>query len=269
VRRRCGVEVGDRDKLPPNRLSALARYGLGSKAQTLERAPEPRRTAMLTAVLRHLEAKAIDDALDVFTVLMATRLISAAKRRTDKERLSTLPQLEKASRTLALAAKVLIEELELVEETGADVDVAALWRAVEEVGPRAQISSAAAMVASLVPEGDDSAETAMREALTGRYNTVKPFLSLLGDTKMLGAATAGKRILAAVKRLPALSRRRVSEKPLLKREIDDKIGPVSHGGAGVTGPKARLRLRSSGASQAGDELLVVDRGPGDGIRDRV
>ncbi|MDW6066368.1 hypothetical protein SAZ11_62250 [Streptomyces sp. FXJ1.4098] len=43
--------------------------------------------------------------------------------------------MEKASRTLALAraAKVvLFEELELVEEHGASVDVAALWAAVKE-----------------------------------------------------------------------------------------------------------------------------------------
>nr|WP_107470292.1 hypothetical protein [Streptomyces sp. 3211] len=51
---------------------------------------------MLTTVMRHLEAKAIDEALDLFQVLMATRLLNTAK-----ERLSTLPQLEKASRVLA------------------------------------------------------------------------------------------------------------------------------------------------------------------------
>ncbi|KPC84526.1 hypothetical protein ADK82_00275 [Streptomyces sp. NRRL S-4] len=88
-------------QVPPNRLAALARYGLGSKAASLERAEEPKRTAMLTAVMRHLEAKAIDEALDLFQVLMATRLISTAKRATEKERLFTLPQLEKASRMLA------------------------------------------------------------------------------------------------------------------------------------------------------------------------
>ncbi|MEU0457925.1 hypothetical protein ABZ322_34170 [Streptomyces sp. NPDC006129] len=82
------------NKIPPNRLAALARYGLGSKEAGLERAAEPKRTAMLTAVMRHLEAKAIDEALDLFQVLMATRLISTAKRATDKDRLSTLPQLE-------------------------------------------------------------------------------------------------------------------------------------------------------------------------------
>ncbi|NEB70805.1 hypothetical protein G3I39_27660, partial [Streptomyces fulvissimus] len=45
-------------QIPPNRMAALARYALGSKAPLLERAQEPKRTAMLTAVMRHLEAKA-------------------------------------------------------------------------------------------------------------------------------------------------------------------------------------------------------------------
>lgn len=73
---------------------------------------------MLTAVMRHLEAKAIDEAPDLFQVLMTTRLINTAKRATDKEHLLTLPQLEKASRTLARAAKVLFGELKLVETYG-------------------------------------------------------------------------------------------------------------------------------------------------------
>lgn len=73
------------EQVPPNRLSALARYGLGTKAPKLERTPEPKRTAMLTAVMRHLEAKAIDDALDLFEILMATRLISSARRSTGCE----------------------------------------------------------------------------------------------------------------------------------------------------------------------------------------
>lgn len=214
------------DKIPPNRLSALARYGLGTKAAKLERASEPKRTAMLTAVMRHLEAKAIDDALDLFEILMATRLISAAKRSTDKQRLSTLPQLEKASRLVARAATVFIEELELIEQSGCDVDVAALWAALEEVAPRAALSSAAVTVVSLVPEDDITAETALRSALALRYNTVKPFLSLLGESKALDAAPAGRRILTGVQRLPALSRRKVGEKPLLPREVDEKLVPA-------------------------------------------
>nr|WP_217254098.1 hypothetical protein [Streptomyces sp. AC602_WCS936] len=78
---------------------------------------------------------------------------------------------------------------------------------------------------SLVPEDDGTAESALRGALALRYNTVKPFLSLLGESKALGAATGGARILAGVQRLPALSRRKVGEKPLLPREVDDKLVP--------------------------------------------
>ncbi|WP_374772553.1 hypothetical protein OG756_04860 [Streptomyces sp. NBC_01310] len=180
---------------------------------------------MLTAVMRHLEAKAIDEALDLFQVLMATRLLNTAKRKTEQERLSTLPQLEKASRVLARAAKVLFEELELFEEQEADLDVAALWAAVEEVAPRAAVMTAAATVVSLVPEDENSAEVAMRAALATRYATVRPFLALLGESKALDAASAGKRVLAAVRGLPALARRKVGVKPLLPREVDDKLVP--------------------------------------------
>lgn len=213
------------EQIPPNRLSVLARYGLGTKAPKLERTAEPKRTAILTAVMRHLEAKAIDDALDLFEILMATRLISTAKRSTDKQRLSTLPQLEKASRIVARAAKVFIEKLESIEESGGEVDVAALWRVLEEVAPRSVMSGAAATVVTLVPQDGDSAQTALRGALALRYNTVKPFLSLLGETPALEAATGGVRILAGVKKLPALSRRKVGEKPLLPREIDGTLVP--------------------------------------------
>ncbi|MBD3003939.1 hypothetical protein IEJ02_07410 [Streptomyces sp. 5-10] len=69
---------------------------------------------------------------------------------------------------LARAAKVLFEELELVEGHGTDVDVAALWAAVEEVAPRSAVMTAAARVVSLVPEDENSAEVAMRAAPANR-----------------------------------------------------------------------------------------------------
>jgi hypothetical protein len=48
---------------------------------------------------------------------------------------------------------------------------------------------------------------------------------LLGESKALDAAPGGRRILTGVQRLPALSRRKVVEKPLLPREVDDKLVP--------------------------------------------
>ncbi|CAL9644983.1 hypothetical protein SUDANB178_06416 [Streptomyces sp. enrichment culture] len=213
-------------QIPPNRMAALAPYALGSKAPLLKRAPEPKRTAMLTAVMRHLEAKAIDEAPDLFQVLVATRLLNTAKRKTEKERLSMLPQLEKASRVLARAAKVLFEELELVEEHGADLDVAALWAAVEEAAPRAAVLTAAATVVSLVPEDKGSAEVAMRAALANRYATVRPFLALLGESKALDVASAGRRVLAGARGLPEQQVRQVD---LRERLLD----PPSQPGQGL------------------------------------
>ncbi|MFD8916088.1 Tn3 family transposase [Streptomyces sp. NPDC059575] len=213
-------------RVPVNRLSTLARYGQLSKAQTIERAPEPRRTALLTAVVRQLEAQAVDDALDLFALLMATRLISPARRASDRDRLAMLPQLEKAARVLAKASKILTEELDLVAEAGTDLDIAALWASVEEAVPRTAVAGAVATVEALVPEEDGSAEAAMREKLALRYNTVRPFLSLLGESDTLDAAPAGRRILKAVRRLPALSRRRVKDRPLLPREVDAERVPA-------------------------------------------
>ncbi|MFB6946561.1 Tn3 family transposase [Streptomyces sp. NPDC056237] len=214
------------DKVPPNRLATLARVGLGSKAPILERAPEPRRTALLTSVVRHLEASAIDDALDVFALLMQVKLLNVAKRATDKEWLASRPKLAKASRTVQAVYRLWSEQLDLVAEAGADLDAAALFLALEtEVGPRAEVEAAVRLLDELLPPGDDESEAEMRRQLAGRYSTVRPFLSLLGESSALGAASGGRRVLEAVKRLPALARRKVKAKPLLPREIDQKLVP--------------------------------------------
>lgn len=99
-------------------------------------------------------------------------------------------------------------------------------RALEaEVGPRAEVEAAVRLLDELLPPGDDEAEAEMRRQLTGRYSTVRSFLSLLGESSALGAASGGRRVLEAVKRLPALARRKVKAKPLLPRDIDQKLVP--------------------------------------------
>ncbi|WP_261574656.1 Tn3 family transposase [Frankia gtarii] len=212
------------DKVPANRLATLVRVGLGSKAPILDRMPEPRRTALLTAVMRHLEASAIDDALDVFALLMQVKLISVARRATDRDWLAARPRLAKASRTVWAAFQLWSKQLDLVAEAGADLDAAAMFRALEEeVASREEVEAAARLLDELLPPGDEESEAEMRRQLAGRYNTVRPFLSLLGESSALAAASGGRRVLEAVKRLPALSRRKV--KPLLPREIDQKLVP--------------------------------------------
>ncbi|MFJ8194761.1 hypothetical protein ACIQ8D_34190 [Streptomyces sp. NPDC096094] len=65
------------------------------------------------------------------------KLISAAKRATDKDWLAAKPRLAKASRTVTAVYRLWSEQLSLVTAHGADLDPAAMWRALEtEIGPR-------------------------------------------------------------------------------------------------------------------------------------
>jgi TnpA family transposase len=103
-----------------------------------------------------------------------------------------------------------------------------MWRALEtEIGPREEVMAASVLLGELIGPADEEAEAEMRRLLATRYNTVRPFLSLLGESPALWAASGGKRILEAVKRLPALARRKVKAKPLLPREIDAKLVPAA------------------------------------------
>jgi TnpA family transposase len=219
------VREADCSTVPANRMAALARYGLASKAPTLEALAEPRRTATLLALTRHLDAVAIDDALDLFALLMTTRLINPARSAANTDRLTWLPRLERASRTLALVNRVLMAALDAATEGGGGLDVAAVWAAIEKIAPREQVAGAVATVTELVPHDDASADVALRVALAERYRTVRPFLPLLGESASLAAASGGARALAAVRTLPELAARRVKAKPLLPSEIDAALVP--------------------------------------------
>ncbi len=173
------------DQVPPNRMKVLARVGAGSKAPALARMYDPKRTAVLVAEARHLQAVAIDDALDLFALLMAARLFSPARRATEGQRLAMLPRLEKASKTVASAGRILTDALAAAERTGKPLRPAAVWAAVEKEKKkttREAVLDAIAVVEELVPDDDGSAEAAMRVALSGRYATARPFLALLGES---------------------------------------------------------------------------------------
>jgi hypothetical protein len=167
----------------------------------------------------------------LFDVLMATRLISAARRATAADRLASLPRLERASATLAAAARAA---LRAAAETGdGEVDVAAVWAAVERVASREQLHAAAAVVEELVPDAAsgerrvDPAEDALRQALTGKYAVVRPFLALLAGAPPLAAVPAAQPLLAEVRRLPELARRRVAARPLTPEEMNHALVPAA------------------------------------------
>src|SRR5690606_24876025 len=102
------VEV-DTEVVPPRRLAELSRYGVQGKASLLRRHGDSRRAATLLATVVYLQTRAVDDALDLLDVLIASKLLARAERESAKEKLRTLPKLGKASAKLAAALGVLLE----------------------------------------------------------------------------------------------------------------------------------------------------------------
>jgi len=215
------VREVDCSAVPANRIAAMARYGLSSKAPILGALAEPRRTATLVATTRHLDAAAVDDALDLFALLMATKLVNPARTASNTQRLASLPRLERASRMLARANRQLLATL---ENTEGGVDVAAVWAALERIVPRTELSGAIDTVEELVPD-EGNVEAAMRVVLAERYRTVRPFLLLLAEALPLAAAPAGEAVLGALHGLPMVVARKVKTKPLQPAEIDGDLVP--------------------------------------------
>ena len=76
----AGLGVGgiDLGAVPRRRVVELARYGMTGKAPALRRHPYARRLATLLTAVVDLQAKATDDALELFDVLMTNDLLARA-----------------------------------------------------------------------------------------------------------------------------------------------------------------------------------------------
>jgi hypothetical protein len=179
---RIGAGVVDVSGVPATPLVALARYGVTAKAAALRDLAEARRTATLVAALQSLEKTAVDDALDLFDVLMASRLLARAERESARECLRTLPRFTRASAKLAAAIQVLLD----AADAGEELSVAQVWAEIERVVPRAEVAAALAAILELAPAPAEEEEDAWRAELVKRYQTVRPFLPLLSDVVALG-----------------------------------------------------------------------------------
>nr|WP_055501706.1 DUF4158 domain-containing protein [Nonomuraea pusilla] len=221
-----GVGEVDVSMIPPRRMAEPWRYGMDGKATLIDRYGAERKLATLLATVVHLTTRSVDDALDLLDLLIATRLLARAKRESAKEKLRTLPRVERASATLAEAVRVLIEA------TDDQVDVATgevlapglasvqeVWAAIEAVVPRAQLTAALEAITELTPPADSDADEPWRAMLVGRFAMVRPFLSRLCEVIQFGATAEGRPVLAALRSLPAL----MGRKRVTPAEIDTSL----------------------------------------------
>ncbi|MBG6089617.1 TnpA family transposase [Actinomadura viridis] len=221
-----GVGELDVSGVPPRRLAELSRYGVDGKASLLRRHSDTRRLATLLATAVHLTTRAVDDALDLLDVLIATKLLARAERETTREKVKTLPRVERASAKLAAAVQVLIETTsEQIDTSTGEVFppaaslVEAVWERIEAVVPRRELAAAIAAIGELTPPLDSDADQAWRAQLVTRFATVRPFLELLTSVVDFGATPEGLPVLKALRSLPGL----LGRKKVAPAEIDTEL----------------------------------------------
>jgi hypothetical protein len=137
----------DVEAVPHRRLVELARYGMTAKAPTIKRHRYHRKLATLLATVRWLEAKATDDALELFDVLMTNELMGRALRESNKDKLRRYPAMARDAARCARAVEILLEVL----EWGEDTKIELVWDAIENTVTHAELRAAVGRLTEVVP----------------------------------------------------------------------------------------------------------------------
>lgn len=186
--RAIGCGLPEVDRLPPGKVTALARFASVARAQAVARLPDDRRAATLLAFVRTLEASAGDDVIDLFDAV-STAMFAQASTAAKEARLRSLRDLDAAALKLRDAGLVILDE------TTPDAELrAAVFARVHHDA----FAEAVERVSRLAEPDDDTFFTELRKG-PGRLRYVPALLRGLE----LEAAPAGRALLDAVNYLHA------------------------------------------------------------------
>ena len=234
------AELGAEALVPPRRLGELARYGMSADASLIRRHPDGRRLATLLATVRHLEAKSVDDTLEMLDLLMSAELVGRARTASDKDKARRHPRLARASARLAVAVEALFDSDGWGGE-GEEPRVSQVWEAIEAVVSRAELRAALEVVTESTPP-PDAEDPDWRAALVGRYQAVAPVLKVLPGVITFGASAEGAAVLTAMQALPdVLAYRSRLKAPLVPGNSSPRRGARAVAAAGIRPPGARGR----------------------------
>ena len=215
-----GLGLGQMDlsAFPTRRITEMARYGLSGKATLLRRHGSERRLATLVATVVQLQARTVDDALELLDLLMTTRLLAQAERKSVKEKVRRLPRLSAESAKLAAAVSVLLEAAP-AREDAEGVNLAQVWERIERLVPRGELAAALRALEELLPAPDSDEDEAWRAELVNRYASVRGFLPMLCEVIAFDATVEGAAVLEAMRALPEL----IGRKKIRAREVDTEL----------------------------------------------
>jgi TnpA family transposase len=195
--RRLGVGDLALEHLPLNRLRAVARYGAAARAQAIARMAPERRMATLLAFAQAFERTAMDDALDLFDLLV-TDIVRGAHKEGEQTRLRTLHDLDAAALHLWEALQVLLDQA---------VAAGAIRPQTFARVSRTRLLEAGAEVERLTRPPDDNYYAELVE----RYHSVRRFVPTLWRTVAFEGTQAGQPLLKAVHFLSQLEHQRRPE----------------------------------------------------------
>lgn len=228
--RAVGALVVDVSAIPDARVEALARHGLATDVASLRRLPTRRRIATLVAVVQSLAVTAVDDAVDVFSVLMATKLIRPAERASNKQRLRVWNDLADASSTLAATGRVVLELMADTNDPVDPLDEALAWRRLMSTIQEDKLASAVGVAIDVVPPGERDRHAGARKELLAKYGTVAQFLDLFAATIPFAATAAGTQILFALQNLgPSIADGQLKRSDVIESVVTGSWRPLVFG----------------------------------------
>jgi hypothetical protein len=188
----------------------------------MARMPDDRRIATLVAFAYVYTAATLDDALDLFDMLIA-EIAASAKTLGQKKRLRSLHDLDQAALALAEVCSILLDEAH-PDDAGR-----------KAVFTRMSLEQMAQAMTTTYDLARPPEEDYQEEMLT-RYHSVRRFLPRVLDTIAFKAALAGAPVLKAVDYLQGVQGRRnprLAEAPLesvdagWQRLVLEKAGEIN------------------------------------------
>jgi TnpA family transposase len=158
-----------------------------AKADTLQRFSEPRRLAILVAFAATVEAVALDEALDLFDILL-TEIFREATKAGQEARLRTLKDLDAAALQLAHVGRLILQS-----EVADDQLRPAIFHALS----REDLETAVMQIEQVARPPEDL----YYEELQHQWLRVRRFLPAVLATIRFGATPAGEPVRAALDEL--------------------------------------------------------------------
>jgi hypothetical protein len=216
-----GMGTKDLSGVPQRKIADLARYGAQAKVSLLRRHPAQRRLATLLATVVWLRGEAIDDALELLDLLMATKLVGGARRAVQKETLRRYPRVSRDASRLAAAVEVLLE----ASDWGQDISLEEVWESIEARVSRADLRTAVAHVTEVLPPPEADPDGDLRAALVDKIATVRGFLPMLCEHIDFGATVQATPVLTAMRGVGGLIKASgpPSKRPLSRAAVDASL----------------------------------------------